>query len=224
LIPIPDTVFGHRALTVLDGVILIVTGACLAAAYRIRWAAMGAAGLFFVLYLFLGLPNEWRHPFDPGSWTGAFELICLCGGALICGRARGHAGPDAERKDQWMDIPFGWGKYLLAAGLVVFGVQHFLYADYVAGLITPWIPFKLFWTYFVGVAFCASALSLVLNLLVRISSLLMAAMFILWLLVLHGPLVAGHIRVEPQWTSFFIAMAMAGMFLVLGGRRSLVVD
>lgn len=210
LIPIPDTTPGYAVLFSLNGAILIIAGGCLAAAVQVRWAAFLAAALFFVLYLFLGLPKEVLHPTDPASWTGAAELICLCGGALICGQAMGGAGA-------WMDKLFGAGKYLLALGLVVFGIQHFQYAEYVAALITAWIPWKLFWTYFVAVAFFATALSLVLNVLVRLSSLLMALMFFLWVLVLHGPLVAAHLGVEPQWTSAFIALGMGAIFLVLYG-------
>jgi hypothetical protein len=115
---------------------------------------------------------------------------------------------------------FASGKYLLALGLVVFGIQHILYAEYVATLITPWIPWKLFWTYLVAIAFFATALSLALNIMVRLSSLSMALMFFLWVLVLHGPLVAGHPGVEPQWTSAFIALGMGGIFLVAAGTAS----
>lgn len=223
----PETTPGYRVLFSLDGGVLILAGTCLAAVVQVRWAALIAAALFFILYLFLGLPKELLHPHDPASWTGAAELICLCAGALFCGRAAAGAGAGShsgaagnavqDPAAGWMAPVFAAGKYLLALGLVVFGIQHIQYADYVAALITPWIPWKLFWTYLAALAFFATALSLVLNVLVRLSSLLMALMFFLWVLVLHGPLVAAHVGVEPQWTSAFIALGMGGIFLVVAG-------
>ena len=57
--------------------------------------------------------------------------------------------------------PFQVGRILFAIGLVVFGVQHLMYGAFVATLVPVWIPFRLFWAYFVGVAFISAALAIV---------------------------------------------------------------
>src|SRR6266851_4263384 len=49
------------------------------------------------------------------------------------------------------------GRIFVAVSLVVFGVQHFLYGGFVAGLVPAFMPGRLFWAYFVGVAFFAAA-------------------------------------------------------------------
>jgi len=49
------------------------------------------------------------------------------------------------------------GRIFVAVSLVVFGVQHFLYGGFVAGLVPAFMPGRLFWAYFVGVAFLAAA-------------------------------------------------------------------
>src|SRR5713226_7889837 len=53
--------------------------------------------------------------------------------------------------------------------LVVFGVQHFLYARFVAALVPSWIPGHLFWAYAVGIAFIATTLSIIVNIKARLA-------------------------------------------------------
>src|SRR5256885_12233883 len=65
------------------------------------------------------------------------------------------------------------GRWLMASLLVVVGVQHFLYAKFVSTLVPEWISFRLFWAYFVGVAFFAAAIALTLNLVARLAGALL---------------------------------------------------
>ena len=53
------------------------------------------------------------------------------------------------------------GRYFLALPMVVFGIQHFLYAEFIVNLVPAWIPGGLFWTYFAGVALFAGAILLI---------------------------------------------------------------
>ena len=43
------------------------------------------------------------------------------------------------------------GKYLFSIAFIIFGAQHFIYADFVATLVPRWMSWHLFWAYFVGV-------------------------------------------------------------------------
>ncbi|HTJ11287.1 MAG TPA: DoxX family membrane protein [Dinghuibacter sp.] len=194
----------------LDGALLVITGAVIAAGAfggsvrAANWAAFTAAGFFALIYCCIGLPLEIMHPRDPAGWTGPAELLCLCAGALLMARAAGAA-------PRWVSI----SRYILAACLVVFGVQHFLYDDYCASVIPTWIPWPYFWTYFVAIAYFATSISLILNVLVRLSALLASIMFFTWVVILHEPLVASHVHVEPQWTSGLNCLAMGAIFLTL---------
>jgi uncharacterized membrane protein len=109
------------------------------------------------------------------------------------------------------------GRFLFAAGLVVVGVQHFLYAKFIATLIPSWIPGHLFWAYFVGVAFIAAALSLATNIQGRLAAALLGLMFLLWVIVLHVPRVVASPHQGNEWTSAMIALAMCGGSFVLAG-------
>jgi uncharacterized membrane protein YphA (DoxX/SURF4 family) len=104
--------------------------------------------------------------------------------------------------------------------LVVFSIQHFMYADFIATLIPAWMPFRVSWAYFVGVAFMAAAISILSGILSRLSALLLALMFMLWVIMLHAPRVIGSMRIEAEWTSMFIALAMGAISLLLAGKAA----
>ncbi|MGB8475574.1 MAG: hypothetical protein WCE61_15940 [Candidatus Acidiferrum sp.] len=51
------------------------------------------------------------------------------------------------------------GLYLFAGSMVIFGIQHFMYAGLLATLVTAWIPWHLFWIYFTGAGFIAAGVT-----------------------------------------------------------------
>ena len=88
---------------------------------------------------------------------------------------------DATRA-QGVDRIVVFGPMFLAIPMAVFGTNHFLFAESVVPLIPSWIPWHLFWAYFVGACLIAGALSLV----VRIYAALAAAMFATMLLLFEA--------------------------------------
>src|SRR5882762_4461085 len=95
------------------------------------------------------------------------------------------------------------GRIFIAVSLVVFGVQHFMYAGFVAGLVPAWMPGRLFWAYFVGVAFFAAVAGILYQRLARPAATLLGVMFFLFVVLLHIPRIAAHPRDGNEWTSGF---------------------
>jgi uncharacterized membrane protein len=146
-----------------------------------------------------------------------FEILALVGGAWVFA-----AGFPAEKNIAYPNQTFvvqlaGVGRFLIAISLVVFAVQHFMYAGFVANLIPTWIPARLFWAYFTGVAFVAAALSIATRQRMRIAAMLLGTMFFLWVLLLHVPRVAKTPRNGDEVTSLFVALAMSGIAFALAG-------
>mgnify|MGYP003575844277 FL=1 len=79
------------------------------------------------------------------------------------------------------------GRYFLAIPMVVFGIQHFLYADFIVHLVPAWIPGGLFWTYLAGAALFAAGLGIVINVLSRLAATLLGSMISIWVVLLHIP-------------------------------------
>src|SRR3981189_235297 len=113
------------------------------------------------------------------------------------------------------------GRIFIAIALVVFGVQHFIYGAFVAGLVPAWMPGRLFWAYFVGVAFVAAAIGAVVPKMTRPAGILLGILFFLFVVTLHIPRIAAHSRDGNEWTSGFVALAMCGGAWILAGATLL---
>ena len=211
LLPVPPDVPGRLVLVYVAGAVLLVAGAGLLFRQKVRLLALVVSGLFGLVVLTVHVPLLLAAPTNGGEWTAFFEAVALGGGALLmAGRATGAGQTDAGDLTRY-------GRWLFASSLVVFGVLHFVYAPFIATLIPGWIPAPLFWAYFVGVAFLGTASSIFLNYQRLIATALLGLMFLGWVLVLHGPRVVASPRIEPEWTSLCVALAMSGSAFSLAG-------
>ncbi|MGB8888705.1 MAG: hypothetical protein WCC87_18395 [Candidatus Korobacteraceae bacterium] len=80
------------------------------------------------------------------------------------------------------------GPMLLAVPLAVFGGEHLIAGQSMAGMVPSWIPGHLFWIYFVGVCLLLAALSLVLDRYAGLAAALFGIMLLLFEVLLHIPL------------------------------------
>lgn len=80
---------------------------------------------------------------------------------------------------------------LFAIPWIIFGIQHYLYADFVSTLVPSFMPFRLFWAYFTGTAMIAAGLSFIANRFSKLAAILLGAMLIGFILLIHVFVVAG---------------------------------
>jgi uncharacterized membrane protein/uncharacterized membrane protein YphA (DoxX/SURF4 family) len=176
---------------------------------------LGVVMLLYGLIRYLSALVARLH--DPGPWTVLFEILALVGGAWVLAASLAEDGSLSQARESLVWRMADVGRYLIAISLVVFAVQHFMYAKFIATLVTPWIPWHLFWSYFAGVAFVAVALSLVFQRMVRLSAGLLGVMFLLWVIVLHAVRVAASPTNGDEVTSLLVALAMSGVGFILAG-------
>ncbi len=119
------------------------------------------------------------------------------------------------------DRPKTIGRIFVAISLVVFGVQHFIYGGFVATLVPAFMPGRLFWAYFVGVAFFAAAIGIFTRMLARPAATMLGVMFFLFVVLLHIPRIIGNSSNENEWTSGFVALAMCGGAWILANAAPL---
>ncbi len=106
-------------------------------------------------------------------------------------------------------------RFVFAFTLLIFGWQHFEYAACLATLVPAWLPAHLAWIYFTGAGFIAAGASIALKILGRIAATSLGVMFFLWVAMLHAPRVYASLHNADEWSSLFVALAMAGAsFLV----------
>jgi uncharacterized membrane protein len=198
----------------LIGIGFVVAGLCILSKMG-EWLAAALLGAVFLLrVLFVFVPRLFSHLHDPGPWTSGFEVLALIAVALVLA-----GGLESFDSMSWKGLVVA-GRLLFAVTLVIFGIQHFMYAKFIAADIPAWIPGHLFWAYFVGVAFVVAAFSIATKIEGRAGATLLGLMFLLWVVVLHAPRVMAAMHDGNEWTSAIMALAMGGgAFVMVGALR-----
>ncbi len=109
------------------------------------------------------------------------------------------------------------GPVFEAVALAIFAAEHFLAAHDLSGIVPRWLPGPLFWTYFVGAALLAAAVSLIAWRYVRWSSFLLALLFLIIVATIDLPNLPKHLHERLFWTLTVRETAFAGGAMVLAG-------
>ncbi len=102
---------------------------------------------------------------------------------------------------------------------LVFGLQHFLYSDFVANLVPAYFPARLVWVYFTGAAMFASGLSFIFNVRARLAAALLDVMLLVFILLLHTRTLANDSS-AINWTRALQDAAIASAAFMLAGILS----
>jgi uncharacterized membrane protein len=99
--------------------------------------------------------------------------------------------------------------------MIAFGIDHFLYTDFVATLVPSWMPGHIFWTYFAGIALIGTGVGIILKFTRKWVALLASAMIFLWFILLHIPRAIADPNGNKgnEITSVFEALAFSGIAL-----------
>jgi uncharacterized membrane protein len=105
-----------------------------------------------------------------------------------------------------------------ALPLAVFGAEHLSDAGDIMPLVPSYMPWHLFWTYFVGFALLAASLSIATKIQVRWSGLLFGAMMFLFVAMMDIPGTLADPRNRFSWTLTLREMAFGGGGWLLAGN------
>jgi len=104
-----------------------------------------------------------------------------------------------------------------AVALAVFAAEHFLAAQDLMTIVPAWLPGPLFWTYFVGAAWLAAAISFIAWRLVHWSAVLLALAFLIIVATIDLPNLPAHVNERLFWTLTVRELSFAGGAMVLAG-------
>jgi uncharacterized membrane protein len=117
----------------------------------------------------------------------------------------------------------GAGRILLlgpvfeAVALAMFAAEHFLAARDLSGIVPRWLPGPLFWTYFVGAALLAAAISFIAWRCVRWSACLLALLFLIIVATVDLPNLGQEMHERLFWTLTVRETCFAAGAMVLAG-------
>lgn len=202
----PEGVPGRLVWSSATAVIVAVAGIAIALERRARIAAGVVATLVLVWAVARNVAPALTDRHYGAAWTMLGKSIALFGGAVA------FAAP-TETSAGARAVP----RVCLGAFLISSGVQHFLFADFVAQLVPSWIPGAVFWTYFAGVALIAGGAGIMFPPATRLASALSGMMIAMWVVLLHVPraLAAADAGRLNEWLAVCEAIAFAGIAFVL---------
>jgi uncharacterized membrane protein len=196
----------------------VVSGASPAEARRVALAEFGGVEQvkqavrdprhadFAVTLVAFGIPANVFWPYFAGIALLVIGLIKIIKDEL----------PQKRGLDKIM--PFG--PLFFAIPMGVFGTDHLVYAAEIAPLVPSWIPAHLFWTYLVGIALIAAALSILLKKYARLAAILLGSMLLLFVILMHIPNIVAQHGALLFWTTGLRDIAFSGGAFALAGSLS----
>ena len=118
------------------------------------------------------------------SYT-VFALVCVAGVLSIFFRGEWQK---AHNVDKLLLL----GPIFYAAPLGAFGTEHFTQRAIIATMVPKFVPWHMFWALFIGACFIAASFSLVTKIQARLSAILVALTFFLFVLLMDAPGWATH--------------------------------
>ena len=212
----------------LTGLILIIAGLFLLLEKYAERTCLLLAGFFFAFFLifhFAYLVFFNPNSFHLGSWTNALKELAFAGGSLVMAgswknghKPKDNRSPFFSKLERMIPV----GRVFFSVMMIVFGIDHFIYTDFVASLVPAWIPGHVFWTYFAAIALIGSGIGIILKKTRRTVALLTGIMLLLWLILLHIPRAVAdpHMDKGNEVTSVFEALAYSGVAVVLAATNN----
>jgi uncharacterized membrane protein len=105
-----------------------------------------------------------------------------------------------------------------AIPLAVFGAEHLSGAKFIMLGVPSYMPWRLFFAYFVGFALLAASLSIATKIQVHWSGLLFGIMMVLFVAMLHIPRALANPRDRISWVIVVREMSFAGGGWILAGN------
>jgi uncharacterized membrane protein len=144
-------------------------------------------------------------------------VVAMCGaGILVFAIALWSARTDVAQA-RGLDKFVVLSNLCFAIPLAVFGALHVVAADFIAPGVPAYMPWRLFWAYFVGAALLAASLSIATKIEVRWSGLLLGIMWFLFVAMLDIPGALATPKDRFGWTLAIREMCFAGGGWALAG-------
>jgi uncharacterized membrane protein len=209
---IPFTLFGF--------IFYMLVSTCAIAMMALEKPRVPAAWLSAALFLWAGIrhvPVLILNVNDPAEWNSTAMAIAMAGAALLWATSLVEADAKNQMVSQGRSsLTLAMiGRLSYGIPMCIFGTQHFLYADFIASLIPPWVPAGLFCTYGTGVALIAAGCLITLRIKTRWTAGLLGTMFASWLFIIHLPRIVSDPTNTYEWTSLLQAsMCASGAFIL----------
>jgi uncharacterized membrane protein len=145
-------------------------------------------------------------------------VVSMCGAGILLFLVALWAAKTDVAQARGLDKIVALSNLCFAIPLAVFGALHLSGVEFVLPLVPSYMPWRLFWAYFVGFALLAASLSIATKIQVRWSGLLFGIMMLLFVATLDIKGALAHPRDRFVWTYVLREMSFAGGGWILAGN------
>jgi uncharacterized membrane protein len=145
-------------------------------------------------------------------------VVSMCSAGILLFLIASWAAKTDISQARGLDKVVALSNLCCAAPLAVFGAEHLSGAKSIMLGVPPYMPWRLFWAYFVGFALLAASLSIATRTQVRWSGLLFGIMMVLFVAMLHVPRALSSPQDRFAWTIVIREMSFAGGGWILAGN------
>jgi uncharacterized membrane protein YphA (DoxX/SURF4 family) len=195
-----------------EAVLVISSLAGLAMQWQ-RTALLGAFAFLVVCCLaviFIHVPRGFAQSSEYVAWYGVFENMALAAAALIiCTYYARLESATVERLCKISRIVFG-------ICLIYFGLSHHFYLAFTVSMVPEWLPpGQTFWAYATAAGHIAAGIAMISGVYTRPAAMLLAAMFIVFAVLVHAPRIIINSHTAMSWGENAINFALIGAAWVI---------
>ena len=134
-------------------------------------------------------------------------VVATCAAGIALFLIAAFAARNVVAESRGLDKVVALNHLCFAIPLAVFGAEHLSAARFIMESVPAYMPWRLFWAYFVGCALIAAALSIATKIGVRWSGLLFGIMMFLFVAMIHVPRAFTNVHERIPWTIVFREMS-----------------
>jgi uncharacterized membrane protein len=144
--------------------------------------------------------------------------VSMCGAGILLFLVAAWAARTDILRAGGLDKIVVLSNLCFAIPLAVFGAEHLSGARFIMLAVPSYMPWRLFWAYFVGFALLSASLSIATRIQVRWSGLLFGIMMFLFVAMVHIPRVLASPRDRFAWVIVIREMSFAGGAWILAAN------
>src|SRR5260370_13307814 len=146
------------------------------------------------------------------------SVVSMCSAGILLFLVSLWSAKTDVARDSGLDKIVALSNLCFAIPLAVFGAEHLSGARFIMLSVPSYMPWRLFWAYFVGFALLCASLSIATKIQVRWSGLLFGIMMFLFVAMVHIPRVLANPGDRFQWTIVIREMSFAGGSWILAAN------
>ncbi len=193
----------------LSGAVSILAALGLLVPRTAAWAAVTSAAALASLYWLPQVVALSHVTPSVGAYLPISEDTAMACGALVMA-ALTVKGSRLERA--FPPVVATVARIGFGLACVLFGISHFIYADFTAQMIPGFVPFHLAFAYITGCGHLLAGLAIVSGVMARLAATLEAVMMSLFVVLVHIPMLVAGPKPEAlqiDWTMLAAAMTLS---------------